>query len=254
MNDEDLLRYSRHILLPWFGVAGQERLRAARALILGVGGLGSPVALYLAAAGVGELTLVDPDRVDLANLQRQIAHTTADIGRPKVASATERIAALNPAVRVRTLVARLVADDLRAEVARASVVLDCTDNFTARFAINAACVAERVPLVSGAVIRAEGQVTVFPNDGGGPCYRCLYPEEGEAEERCTENGVLASVPGIIGAVQSTEALKLLSGCGETLGGRLLLLDALTMRWREIAYGRDPGCPVCALNQTALTNS
>ncbi len=243
--DEQLLRYSRQIMLPDFGIEGQERLAESRVLIIGLGGLGSPAAIYLAAAGVGTLVLVDDDVVDLTNLQRQIVHGTADIDRPKVASAAEQLHRLNPDVRIETIDHRLEGDALLAEVRRADCVVDATDNFDSRFAINAACVEAGTALISGAAIRLEGQVAVFPNSGGDtPCYRCLYREAGELPGTCSENGVLAPVVGIIGAIQATETIKWLTGLGEPLTGRLLLMDAATMEWRTLRLPRDPACPVC----------
>ncbi len=244
MDDEYLLRYSRQILLPEVGAEGQERLRAARVLIVGAGGLGSPAALYLAAAGVGEITICDYDRVELSNLQRQILHRTADLGRPKAESAREALTALEPALRVRAIGERLEGAALAAECARADVVLDASDNFPTREAVNAACAAAGTPLVSGAAIRFEGQVAVFDPARGGPCYRCLYRDGAHTEETCSESGVIAPLVGIVGSVQALEALKLLLGIGETLAGRLLLLDGLRMEWREVRLPRDPACPVC----------
>lgn len=251
MNDEQLLRYSRQIMLPQVDAAGQQRLLDASALIVGMGGLGSPAAMYLAAAGVGRLLIADFDRVELSNLQRQIAHRTADIGRPKVESAQDTLQALNPDVRVEPLHAVLDGSALDAAVARADVVLDASDNFATRFALNDACVRAGKPLVSGAAIRMEGQVTVFRNDGANsPCYRCLYRDGEELAETCSETGVLAPVVGIIGCVQATEAIKVLLGIGTDLGSRLLLLDALHMEWRSLKLRRDPSCPVCATSQSA----
>ena len=245
MDDRLLLRYGRHILLPEIGIDGQERLGRSRALIVGLGGLGSPVAMYLAASGVGRLTLADDDSVELSNLQRQIVHTTANLGDAKVDSAQRSLRALNPEIDIVTLHARLSGDALERAVADADVVVDGSDNFATRFAINAACVRARRPLVSGAVIRTEGQVTVFhPGQPGSPCYRCLYQETNEPGEPCAERGVLAPVAGIIGSVQATEALKLLLGMGEPLVGRLLVLDALRMQWRSLHLKPDPRCPVC----------
>ncbi len=244
MNDHQLLRYSRQIMLPAIGIEGQERLLASRVLIIGLGGLGSPVAMYLAAAGVGTLVLVDFDRVDLSNLQRQIAHASGRIGQPKVESAKETLLSLNPECRIETIGQMLKGEALAAEVAKADLVIDCCDNFTTRFAVNAACVAARTPLVSGAAIRMEGQVSVFSGQPGGPCYRCLYSDEGSEDQTCSENGVLAPLVGIIGSVQATEAIKVLTGAGETLDGRLLVLDALPMEWRTLKLKADPNCPVC----------
>lgn len=245
MDDEQLLRYSRQIMLPAIGIEGQERLRDARALIIGLGGLGSPVAMYLAAAGIGTLVLADFDRVDLTNLQRQIAHTSARIGMAKVDSARETLEALNPETRILTLEQRLEGEALADQVAQADVVIDGCDNFTTRFAVNAACRAQRTPLVSGAAIRMEGQVAVFSGQPDSPCYHCLYPSEGQLDESCSANGVLAPLVGVIGSIQAIEAIKLLTGVGETLDGRLLLFDALQMEWRAIKLKPDPDCPVCS---------
>jgi adenylyltransferase/sulfurtransferase len=246
MNDEQLLRYSRHILLPEIGVEGQARILAAHALVIGAGGLGSPVALYLASAGIGTLTLADPDTVDLTNLQRQIMHTTESIGRDKVASGRDAVARINPETRVHAVAERLEGARLDALVAAADVVLDCSDNFATRQAVNRACVAHRKPLVSGAAVRFDGQLSVFDmRRDDSPCYACLFPEDAETEEmRCAVMGVFAPLVGIVGATQAAEALKLLAGAGESLAGRLLLLDALAMDWRSIRLKRDPGCAVC----------
>jgi adenylyltransferase/sulfurtransferase len=245
MNDEQLLRYSRQILLPEFGIEAQERLLGARVLIVGAGGLGSPVALYLAAAGVGTLAIADDDAVDLSNLQRQILHRQADIGRAKVESAAERIAALNPDTRVIPIAARLAGATLREQVTAADLVVDGCDNFDTRFAVNAACVAARTPLVSGAAIRMEGQVAVFRADQpDSPCYRCLYREGAETEQTCAENGVLAPIVGIVGSLQALEAIKVLTGIGETLCGRLLVIDGRRLDIRTLRLRRDPDCPVC----------
>lgn len=244
MDDATLLRYSRQIMLPQIGIEGQARLRSARALVVGLGGLGSPVAAYLAAAGVGTLELVDDDRVDLSNLQRQILHETGSIGLPKTASAATRLAALNPQVELVQRACRLDTEALAAAVTAADVVLDCSDNFATRFQLNRACRAAARPLVSGAAIRWDGQVAVFDHRLGGPCYRCLYPEDGQEDMRCSENGVIAPLVGIIGAVQALEAIKLVCGVGESLHGRLLVLDALHMQWRELRLKADPACPVC----------
>lgn len=249
MNDEQLLRYSRQIMLPQFDAAGQQRLLASHALILGMGGLGSPVAMYLAAAGVGKLTLVDFDTVDLSNLQRQILHGSHDIGRPKVESARDTLAVLNADVEVIALNARVEGEALDELVASADVVIDASDNFATRFQINDACVRARKPLVSGAAIRMEGQVSVFHNErDDSPCYRCLYRDEGELEQTCSENGVLAPVVGVIGSIQATEAIKVLVGIGDTLSGRLLLWDAMTMEWRSLKLRKDPACPLCGQRQ------
>lgn len=246
MDDQQLLRYSRHILLPQLGIEGQERLLAARALVVGAGGLGSPAAMYLASAGMGTLVLCDGDTVDLTNLQRQILHRTASVGRPKAESGRETLALLNPEANVVALERRLEGAALEAEVAAADVVLDCSDNFSTRHAINRACVKYRKPLVSGAAIRFDGQVSVFDlRHAASPCYNCLFPEGQDAEEvRCAVMGVFAPLTGIIGTTQAAEALKLVAGCGESLSGRLLLLDGLAMEWRQITLGKDPGCAVC----------
>lgn len=244
MNDEQLLRYSRQIMLPQVEVVGQQRLMDAHALIIGAGGLGAPTALYLAAAGVGTVTIADPDTVELSNLQRQIIHHTADIGRLKVASAAEKLAAINPEVKVRALTTRMEGEALDAAVREATIVLDGTDNFATRFAVNAACVRHGKPLVSAAVIRFEGQITVFePSEPDSPCYRCLYREGEELGERCSQTGVLASLPGVMGTLQATEALKTIIGL-PNLRGRLMVLDAMAMEWRTMKLRKDPGCPVC----------
>ena len=252
MNDEALLRYSRHILLSQIGIEGQENLLAARALVLGAGGLGSPAALYLASAGIGTLAIADGDTVDLTNLQRQIVHRQASIGQPKVLSAQATLAEINPDCRVLPLQERLDGARLDAEVAQADVVLDCSDNFVTRHAVNRACVKYRKPLVSGAAIRFDGQIAVFDSRrDDAPCYHCLFPEAEDVEEvRCAVMGVFAPLVGIIGAMQAAEALKMVIGCGESLAGRLLLLDGLAMEWRSIVVPRDPACPVCGHAQQA----
>jgi adenylyltransferase/sulfurtransferase len=246
LNDDQLLRYSRHILLPEIGIEGQQKLLASHALVVGAGGLGSPVALYLAASGVGRITLCDHDDVDLTNLQRQIAHDTTTIGQPKVESARAALARINPEVKVISVRERVEGARLEALVATADVVIDATDNFATRHAINRACVKHRRPLVSGAGVRFDGQVAVFDlRLDSSPCYHCLFPEEGELEDmRCAVMGVFAPLVGIIGSVQAAEALKLLMGVGETLTGRLLLLDALSMQWRCVRLKRDSTCKVC----------
>jgi len=244
MNDEQLLRYSRQILLPQFGVEGQERLMASTVLVVGAGGLGSPVALYLAAAGVGRLIIADFDRVDLTNLQRQILHATDRIGTAKAESARRTLHALNPEIEIVPIGRRLEGELLQEQVAASDAVVDGSDNFATRFAVNAACVATGRPLIAGAVIRWEGQVSVYTGRPGDPCYRCLYGNGGEVEETCSENGILAPVAGIVGSIQATETLKVLSGVGTTLAGRLLILDALEMRFRTLTLTRDPACPVC----------
>jgi adenylyltransferase/sulfurtransferase len=242
MDDKQLLRYSRHILLPQIDVRGQEKLLASRVLIIGLGGLGSPAAMYLAASGVGNLVLVDHDRVDLTNLQRQIVHATERVGQDKVASAAQGLDALNPGVRVTTINQKLEGAALEEQIQQVDAVVDTTDNFASRFAINEACMRAGKPLISGAVVRFEGQVAVFPP--GGPCYRCLYTEGSGPDEACATLGVLAPAAGIIGSIQAVETLKVLLGIGQTLAGRLLLFDALNMEWREMKLRQDPACPVC----------
>jgi len=247
MNDEQLLRYSRHILLPEIGIEGQEKLLAARALVIGAGGLGSPVALYLASAGVGSITLCDNENVDLTNLQRQIAHRTASVGSKKVDSARATLTAINPGIEIAALAERVDEKRLAALAADADIVIDGSDNFTTRHAANRVCVRLRKPLVSGAAIRFDGQVAVFDlRTPGAPCYACLFPEHGESDDvRCAVMGVFAPLTGIIGSIQAAEALKLIAGSGETLTGRLLLLDALEMQVRIISLRKDPACPVCS---------
>jgi len=252
MNDDQLLRYSRQIMLPSIGVEGQQRLLDSHVLIVGLGGLGAPVAMYLAAAGVGRLTLADFDKVDLTNLQRQIIHGTEDIGQAKVVSAKQSLEEINPEVEIECLDTLLDERILEEQVEKADAVVDCTDNFLTRFAINAASVATGTPLVSGAAIRLEGQVTVFSGRKGGPCYQCLSPADGHADETCSENGVLAPVVGVIGSIQATETLKVLTGAGESLTGRLLLFDALHMEWRSLKLSSDPGCPVCGITGAAVS--
>lgn len=245
MNDELLLRYSRQILMPEIDVSGQERLLAARVLVIGMGGLGAPVTLYLAAAGIGHLTLADFDSVDLTNLQRQVIHTTASIGQPKVESARQAALALNPHVQIQVIRKKLEYSELLGTVSAHDVIVDCSDNFPTRFELNLACQTLGKPLVSGAVIRFEGQVTTFDfRDPASSCYRCLYGEQGETEDTCSTTGILAPVAGIIGSMQATETLKLLLGL-PTLSGRLLLLDAKYMQWREMRLRKDTACPVCS---------
>jgi molybdopterin/thiamine biosynthesis adenylyltransferase len=246
VDDAQLLRYSRHILLDELGVEGQQRLIDSHALILGAGGLGSPVALYLAASGVGRITLIDDDVVDLTNLQRQIAHTTARVGQPKVTSAQEAMWSLNSLVQVQTLQIRADDATLMSLVADADVVIDCCDNFATRHAVNRACVHHAVPLVSGAVIRLDGQLTTYDTrDAASPCYACLVPPDQAPEEvRCATLGVLAPLVGVIGTLQATEAVKLLAGVGRSLAGRLQLLDGRSLEWTEMRLHRQPDCPVC----------
>ena len=246
MDDAQLLRYSRHILLDELGVEGQQRLIDSHALILGAGGLGSPVALYLAASGVGRITLIDDDMVDLTNLQRQIAHTTPRVGQPKVESARAALLALNPLVQVQALQMRADEAALMRLVAEADVVIDGSDNFATRHAVNRACVQHAVPLVSGAVIRLDGQLTTYDTrDANSPCYACLFPPDQAPEEvRCSTLGVLAPLVGVIGTLQATEAVKLLAGVGRSLVGRLQLLDGRSLEWTEMRLRRQPDCPVC----------
>lgn len=245
LSDDELLRYSRQILLRQVDIEGQLKLKQSRVLIVGLGGLGSPVALYLAAAGVGELHLADFDRLDLTNLQRQIAHDTPSVGLHKVDSAMVRLSALNPLVKLVPHRAAMDVDTLDAAVSAVDLVLDCTDNFAVREAVNAACVAAVKPLVSGAAIRLEGQLSVFdPRVETSPCYHCLYGHGSETELSCSEAGVLGPVVGMVGSLQALEAIKLLAGFGEPLIGRLLLVDALSSRFRELKVKRDPACAVC----------
>jgi len=245
VDDQQLFRYSRQILLPQIDIEGQQRLLNSRVLVVGVGGLGSPVALYLAAAGVGQLLLADPDQVDLSNLQRQVIHHAADIGRDKVASAAERVAAINPQVECRPLPSALAGAALQQAVGEVDLVLDCSDNFATRHAVNAACVQLGKPLVSGAAIRLEGQLSVFdPRREDSPCYQCLYGEGDEQALSCSEAGVVGPLVGMVGSLQALEALKLLAGFGEPLVGRLLLIDALDSRFRELRVRRDPACNCC----------
>lgn len=247
MEDQELLRYSRHILLEEFGIEGQARVRAGHALVVGAGGLGSPVALYLAAAGVGRMTLVDDDEVDLTNLQRQIAHATTRIGMPKVESAAVAMHEINPDVVIATHAVRATADLLAAWVRTVDVVVDCSDNFVTRQAVNRACVAHSRPLVAGAAIRFDGQLSVYdPRDAACPCYACLFPpDEAFEETRCAVLGVFAPLVGTIGALQAAEALKLLAGIGPSLAGRLLMVDGRRTAFDEMRVARDPSCPVCS---------
>lgn len=246
MNDDQLLRYSRHILVDEIGIEAQQRFLDAHALVIGAGGLGSPAAMYLAASGVGEITLVDADTVDLTNLQRQILHVTRSVGRPKVESGRDALAALNPDVKVHALEQRADAAWLDENVPRMTVVLDCTDNFATRHAINAACVAHKVPLVSGAALRFDGQISTFDfRSAQSPCYACVFPPDQAFEEvACSTMGVFAPTVGIIGAMQAAEALCVIGGFGETLEGRLMMLDSLRMEWNTMRIARQPACPVC----------
>jgi len=246
MDDPQLLRYGRQILLTQIGIEGQQKLLDSRVLVIGLGGLGSPVAMYLAASGVGHLTLVDHDRVELSNLQRQIVHTTATLGNAKTESARQMLAALNPEVAVTTIGHKLDERELRDAVRAADVVVDASDNFPTRFAVNRACVEAGKPLVSGAVVRLEGQVSVFRADRpDSPCYACLYRDTGSEEgDLCSQFGVLAPVVGIVGSIQATETIKVLLDLGDTLTGRVLALDAVSMEFRTIRLRKDPACPVC----------
>ncbi|UUY10502.1 molybdopterin-synthase adenylyltransferase MoeB [Pseudomonas sp. J452] len=245
LSDDELLRYSRQILLPQIDIAGQLKLKHSSVLIVGLGGLGSPVALYLAAAGVGELHLADFDTVDLSNLQRQIIHDASQVGVSKVDSALSRLAALNPQIKLLAHRTALDEDSLAAAVAAVDLVLDCSDNFTTREAVNAACVAAGKPLVSGAAIRLQGQLAVFdPRNTASPCYHCLFGHGDDSQLTCSEAGVVGPLVGLVGSLQALEALKLLAGFGEPLVGRLLLIDALDSRFRELRIKRDPACSVC----------
>jgi molybdopterin/thiamine biosynthesis adenylyltransferase len=246
VNDDQLLRYSRHILLGDVGIEGQQRLVDSHVLIVGAGGLGSPVALYLAASGVGHITMADHDVVDLTNLQRQIAHTTARVGHPKVESASQAMLALNPEVRVTALAHKLDAVQLNALVPTVQVVVDCCDNFETRQAVNAACVKHRVPLVSGAAIRMDGQLAVYDTrDDKSPCYACIFPPDQAPEEvLCSTMGVLAPLVGVIGTMQAMETVKLITGMGSRLTGRLQMLDGRGMEWHEVRLQRNASCPVC----------
>jgi molybdopterin-synthase adenylyltransferase len=245
MNDNQLLRYSRQIMLPACDIAGQQKLLSAHVLIVGAGGLGSPAAMYLAAGGVGHITIYDNDTVDLSNLQRQIAHHTDDVGIDKVISTRNKLKQLNPDVQVMAVKQRLEDEQLDEAFKKADVILDCSDNFATRFAINKACVSSQKPLVSGAAIRFEGQVSVFtPGINASPCYNCLYKSEGEEQLNCATNGVIAPITGIVGSIQALEAMKLIINAGETLTGRLLLIDGLTMNVKTMRFKKNPACPTC----------
>ena len=245
LNDSELMRYSRQIMLPKFDVAGQLSLKSAKVLIIGMGGLGSPVAMYLAAAGVGHLMIVDDDHVDVSNLQRQILHGETSLGKMKVESAQEMLSNINPHIEITSISERLDDVALRTVVASVDLVLDCSDSFTTRFSVNRACVQESKPLVSGAAIRMEGQVSVFDmRDAEAPCYQCLYPEGDDEQLTCSTSGVMAPLVGIIGSMQAMEAIKVLSGYGRTLKGRLLMLDAVSMDWRTLKLKKDTQCCVC----------
>jgi len=245
MNDEQLLRYNRHIMLPQIGIEGQQKLHDAHVLIIGLGGLGSPAAMYLATAGIGQLTLVDDDKVELSNLQRQIIHRSQNIGDSKVESAKSNLLAINHEINISSIDHRLDETALNQQIQLADVVLDASDNFDTRFTINRACVAQKKPLVSGAAIQFDGQISVFDSrDEHCPCYSCLYPDRGENNLTCSENGILAPVVGIIGSMQALEAIKLICQIGKPLYGRLLLFDALSLQWRTMNLKKDPNCPVC----------
>ena len=249
MNDTQLLRYSRQIMLPQCDIEGQQNILAAKVLIIGAGGLGSPAAMYLAAAGVGSIVIYDDDVVELSNLQRQIAHHTPDIGLDKVISTRETLNKLNPDVQVTAVKQRLAGEQLDIEVLNADVVLDCSDNFLTRFALNKACVKHQTALVSGAAIRFEGQVSVFtPGKDNSPCYNCLYSSDGEELQNCATNGVIAPITGIVGSIQALEALKLIMAIGKPLIGRLLLLDGLTMEWNTMKLTKNLKCPTCGDSQ------
>lgn len=244
MNDQELLRYSRQIMLPQVDIEGQQKLIDSTALIIGMGGLGSPSALYLAAAGVGHLIIADFDQVELSNLQRQIIHHTGDIGKDKVDSAKEKLLAINPNIQV-DVVKQLSDDNLGSLINQADVILDGTDNFKSRFAINKASVENKKPLVSAAVIRFEGQLCVFKGyESDQPCYQCLYSEEGSGRENCVENGVLAPVAGLLGSLQALQAIKVILSLGEQLNGELMLIDALDLSFRKVKIGKDSKCPIC----------
>jgi len=245
MNDDELLRYSRQIMLPQVDVAGQQRLSNSRVLVIGLGGLGSPVAMYLAAAGVGQLDLVDFDDVDLSNLQRQILHSTDHIGQAKTYSAQQQLQRLNPLINISIHNTKLEGDALVSAIKKADVVVDASDNFSTRFAVNRACLVAKTPLVSAAAIRMEGQISVFRCDEPTmPCYQCLYQDTGEEDTNCTSNGVLAPMVGILGSMQALETLKLLLNVGESLAGRLMLFDGMTMEWRSMKLKKDLSCAAC----------
>jgi molybdopterin/thiamine biosynthesis adenylyltransferase len=249
LSDHELLRYSRQIMLPKFDIAGQLALKNASVLILGLGGLGSPAALYLAAAGVGKLVLVDDDEVDLSNLQRQIVHTEKMLGQAKVESAASQLRQINPHIDYEIIAQRLEADELKNLIESVDLVLDCSDNFATRFEVNRYSVETLTPLVSAAAIRMEGQISVFdPRQATSPCYQCLYPEGSEQAMTCSESGVMSPLVGILGSMQAMEAIKVLSGLGESLVGRLLILDAMTMQWRSLKLKKDPQCSCCGKQQ------
>ena len=254
MDDSQLSRYSRQILLPEIDIHGQERLLQSKALIIGLGGLGSPVAMYLASSGVGTLMLCDHDRVDESNLHRQLLHTTRDIGRDKTESAAESLHEINPDVQLITLSSRLEGDRLFDETSDVDIVIDASDNFPTRYALNAACIATKTPLISGSAIRMAGQVTVFRFDiSPSPCYHCLYPDHGDRQETCAEAGVLAPLVGIVGSIQATEAIKILLDFGQSLYGRVLQVDARTMAMRSSQLKGDPDCPICSAQSSQASS-
>ena len=246
LSDKELLRYSRQIMLPQIDVAGQQKLLSSHVILFGLGGIGSPVAMYLVASGIGKLTLIDPDTVDSSNLQRQIIYRSGDVGEVKVNAAYKTLVTLNSQAAVRTINAVLTGDELKKEVAKADLVLDATDNFNARFAINDACAKTGTPLVIGAAIRFEGQVMVFTMRDTSACYQCLYPDLKDLEESCTQTGILGSVAGLVGCIQATEAIKLLLDTGQTLANKILLIDALNMEWQSVKINKDPECSICAV--------
>jgi adenylyltransferase/sulfurtransferase len=250
LNNQEVLRYGRHLIMPEVGLEGQEKLKAAKILMVGAGGLGSPSAVYLAASGIGEMTIIDPDVVDYSNLQRQILHDTSSVGMPKVESAKKRIQEINPHVKVNTIQDQLSNDNVRELVREHDLVVDGTDNFQTRYMVNDACIFEGKLNVYGSIFRFDGQSTVFC-DPNGPCYRCLYPEAPPPGmvPSCAEGGVLGILPGVVGVIQATEAIKLIIGKGRPLVGRLMLYDALEMKFRELKVRKDPSCPVCGDNRT-----
>ena len=248
MNDDELLRYSRQIMLPQVDIEGQQRISDSRVLIIGLGGLGSPVAMYLAAAGVGQLDIADFDDVDLSNLQRQTLHSTDTIGHAKTDSAQQRLNQLNPLIKIKTINTKLEDQALIEAAKKADVVVDASDNFATRFAVNRACLAAKTPLVSAAAIRMEGQIAVFRcDDPNMPCYQCLYQDTGEEDTNCSNNGVLAPMVGILGSMQALETLKILLNIGETLAGKLMLFDGMSMEWRTMKLRKDPGCTACHIS-------
>ncbi|MDH5518487.1 MAG: molybdopterin-synthase adenylyltransferase MoeB [Gammaproteobacteria bacterium] len=252
MNDDQLLRYARQILVPQIGIEGQQQLLDSHVVIIGLGGLGSPAALYLAAAGIGQLTLVDDDQLDLTNLQRQIAHQTKNIGKNKTLSATETLTNINPESRYNCIDRQLHGDELDALIQSADIVIDATDSFASRFEINQSCFKLKTPLVSGAAIRMEGQLSVYDfRNNDGPCYRCLYQEVETEAATCSENGILGPVVGTIGCLQAVEAIKVLTHVGNSLQGHLLIFDAFSMEWRKMKLRKDPSCPVCSSQTDAL---